>query len=149
MDKLFIAAIKDETFGIDYFKHIGVGKINATMKFPEIKCYGGLAREKRKKKYIITTTLRSGILDNAGKATTQALNTLGFSNVSDVRIGKTYELECEEKDIEKNLKEDKDKVIRETEKNIDDLKERIKEDNKKIKGDSEKINDALNDILGE
>ena len=30
MDKLFIAAIKDETFGIDYFKHIGVGKINAT-----------------------------------------------------------------------------------------------------------------------
>lgn len=74
------------------------------MKFPEIKCYGGLAREKRKKKYIITTTLRSGILDNAGKATTQALNTLGFSNVSDVRIGKTYELECEEKDIEKIAK---------------------------------------------
>ena len=30
MDKLFIAAIKDETFGIDYFEHIGVGKINAT-----------------------------------------------------------------------------------------------------------------------
>ena len=30
MDKLFIAAIKDETFGIDYFKHIGVGKVNAT-----------------------------------------------------------------------------------------------------------------------
>ena len=30
MDKLFIAAIKDETIGIDYFKHVGVGKINAT-----------------------------------------------------------------------------------------------------------------------
>ena len=30
MDKLFVAAIKEETFGIDYFEHIGVGKINAT-----------------------------------------------------------------------------------------------------------------------
>ena len=30
MDKLFIAAIKKETIGLDYFKHIGVGKINAT-----------------------------------------------------------------------------------------------------------------------
>ena len=30
MDKLFIAAIKEETQGIDYFHHIGVGKINAT-----------------------------------------------------------------------------------------------------------------------
>ena len=30
MDKLFVAAIKEETFGIDYFERIGVGKINAT-----------------------------------------------------------------------------------------------------------------------
>ena len=30
MDKLFLAAIKKETVGLDYFKHIGVGKINAT-----------------------------------------------------------------------------------------------------------------------
>ena len=30
MDKLFIAAIKNETVGLDYFQHIGVGKINAT-----------------------------------------------------------------------------------------------------------------------
>ena len=30
MDKLFVAAIKEETVGLDYFKHIGVGKINAT-----------------------------------------------------------------------------------------------------------------------
>jgi len=29
MDKLFVAAIKEETVGLDYFKHIGVGKINA------------------------------------------------------------------------------------------------------------------------
>ena len=30
MDKLFLAAIKEETIGLDYFNHIGVGKINAT-----------------------------------------------------------------------------------------------------------------------
>ena len=30
MDKLFVAAIKEETVGLDYFRHIGVGKINAT-----------------------------------------------------------------------------------------------------------------------
>ena len=30
MDKLFLAAIKEETVGLDYFYHIGVGKINAT-----------------------------------------------------------------------------------------------------------------------
>jgi len=30
MDKLFIAAIKEETIGLDYFNYTGVGKINAT-----------------------------------------------------------------------------------------------------------------------
>jgi len=30
MDKLFLAAIKEETVGLNYFNHIGVGKINAT-----------------------------------------------------------------------------------------------------------------------
>jgi adenosylhomocysteine nucleosidase len=30
MDNLFLAAIKDETVDLDYFKHVGVGKINAT-----------------------------------------------------------------------------------------------------------------------
>ncbi len=30
MDKLFLAAIKEETVNLDYFHHIGVGKINAT-----------------------------------------------------------------------------------------------------------------------
>jgi adenosylhomocysteine nucleosidase len=30
MNKLFLAAIKDETIGLEYFNHIGVGKINAT-----------------------------------------------------------------------------------------------------------------------
>jgi|TARA_R110000796_G_scaffold32213_1_gene84608 phosphoribosylformylglycinamidine synthase len=51
-------------------------------------------------KYRIITTLKKGILDNAGKATTRALSTLGFTDVEDVRIGKTFELECDSSDIE-------------------------------------------------
>jgi len=46
-------------------------------------------------RYRITTTLKKGILDNAGKATGKALQTLGFENVGEVRIGKTIELNCE------------------------------------------------------
>jgi adenosylhomocysteine nucleosidase len=30
MDKLYLAAMKEETVGLDYFNHTGVGKINAT-----------------------------------------------------------------------------------------------------------------------
>ena len=50
--------------------------------------------------------LREGILDNAGKAVTNALNTIGFEDVLDVRIGKSYFIECEPnqiKDIAENL----------------------------------------------
>ena len=36
MDKLFLAAIKEETIGLDYFKHIGVGKINATYNLTKL-----------------------------------------------------------------------------------------------------------------
>ena len=30
MDKLFLAAIKEETIWLEYFNHVGVGKVNAT-----------------------------------------------------------------------------------------------------------------------
>ena len=30
MNKLFVAALKEETVGLNYFNHVGVGKINAT-----------------------------------------------------------------------------------------------------------------------
>ena len=30
MDKLFLSAIKEETIGLGYFNHVGVGKVNAT-----------------------------------------------------------------------------------------------------------------------
>ena len=51
-------------------------------------------------KYRITTMLKTGILDNAGKATTRALGTLGFPQVSNVRIGRTIELDCDPDDID-------------------------------------------------
>ena len=52
-------------------------------------------------RYRITTILKTGILDNAGKATTKALQSLGFDNVNNVRIGKTFELNCNPTDIDK------------------------------------------------
>lgn len=51
-------------------------------------------------KYVITTSLRQGILDNAGKAVTSALHSLGFLDVTDARISKTITLECDPADIE-------------------------------------------------
>ena len=51
-------------------------------------------------KYRILTTLKPGILDNAGKATTKALESLGFDCVLDTRIGKTIELDCTPSDVE-------------------------------------------------
>tara|TARA_B110000196_G_scaffold206345_1_gene176830 strand:+ start:1279 stop:1497 length:219 start_codon:yes stop_codon:yes gene_type:complete len=50
-------------------------------------------------KYTIITMLRSAILDNAGKAVTQSLDSMGFDKVTDVRIGKTFTLECEPNQI--------------------------------------------------
>ena len=47
------------------------------------------------KTYRIRTMLKPGILDNAGKAVTTALQRLGFDTVSKVRIGKTFYLTYE------------------------------------------------------
>jgi phosphoribosylformylglycinamidine synthase PurS subunit len=55
-------------------------------------------------KFKITVTLKAGILDNAGKAVTRALNTMGYDEVNDVRIGKEYYLTCKKKDIAKIAK---------------------------------------------
>ena len=51
-------------------------------------------------RYRVTTQLKPGNLDNAGKATTKALESLGFTGVLDTRIGKTIELDCDPSDIE-------------------------------------------------
>ena len=55
--------------------------------------------------------LRPGILDNAGKATTRALHTLGFKNVNDVKIGKIITITCNEGDIEQIAKTQVNKVM--------------------------------------
>ena len=52
-------------------------------------------------RYCVTTILKQGILDNAGKATTRALTNMGFDTIMDVKIGKTFELECDPSDIDK------------------------------------------------
>jgi phosphoribosylformylglycinamidine synthase subunit PurS len=44
----------------------------------------------------IIVTLKEGILDPQGRAVQQALHTLGFSSVNDVRIGKYLEVELQE-----------------------------------------------------
>lgn len=44
----------------------------------------------------IIVTLKEGILDPQGRAVQQALHTLGFSSVKDVRIGKFLEVELQE-----------------------------------------------------
>ncbi len=44
----------------------------------------------------IHITLKSGILDPQGKAIEHALETLGFKNVRDVRMGKYLEVELQE-----------------------------------------------------
>jgi len=36
MDKIYVAALKDEVVGLDYFHFLGVGKINATIKTTEL-----------------------------------------------------------------------------------------------------------------
>ena len=55
---------------------------------------------RKKKNYIIITTLKAGIRDNAGVAVTTALRNMSFDSVKSVRIGKTYYITCNPKKIE-------------------------------------------------
>ena len=49
----------------------------------------------------VTVTLKNGGLDPQGKAIQQTLNGMGFSNVEEVRQGKYFEVEVNEKDEDK------------------------------------------------
>ncbi|MBS0182159.1 MAG: phosphoribosylformylglycinamidine synthase subunit PurS [Nitrospira sp.] len=49
----------------------------------------------------IHVTLKPGILDPQGKAIEHALDSLGFKNVANVRIGKYMELDLEQNDMAK------------------------------------------------
>ncbi len=50
-------------------------------------------------------TLKKGVLDPQGKAIENALKTLGFEQVKNVRQGKFIEIELDEKDIMKAEKQ--------------------------------------------
>ena len=52
-------------------------------------------------KAVVNIALRSAVLDPAGKAVEHALNSLGFSGVSNVRIGKQIVLDIDESDKNK------------------------------------------------
>lgn len=56
-------------------------------------------------KAIVKVTLRKGILDPQGKAIGNALHSLGFSEVGDVRQGKFIEIEVPEGTSKDRLKE--------------------------------------------
>ena len=46
-------------------------------------------------------TLKNGVLDPQGKAIQQTLNGMGFSDVNEVRQGKYFDIEINEKDEQK------------------------------------------------
>ncbi|WP_456393064.1 phosphoribosylformylglycinamidine synthase subunit PurS [Nitratifractor sp.] len=56
-------------------------------------------------KAIVNVFLKEGVLDPQGKAVHHALGSLGFDNVTDVRIGKQIVLQLEESDSVKARKE--------------------------------------------
>ena len=46
----------------------------------------------------IIVTLKSGVLDPQGKVIKQTLNGMGFNNIKEVRQGKYFDIEVNEKD---------------------------------------------------
>lgn len=52
-------------------------------------------------KATVHITLKSGVLDPQGKAINNALHSLGFNEVENVRVGKFIEVEVNEKDKSK------------------------------------------------
>ena len=49
----------------------------------------------------VIVTLKNGVLDPQGKAIQQTLNGMNFSNVNEVRQGKYFDIEVNEKDESK------------------------------------------------
>ncbi len=49
----------------------------------------------------VEVNLKNGVLDPQGRAVCQALHTLGFNEVEEVRIGKSIEIDVNETDAEK------------------------------------------------
>ena len=49
----------------------------------------------------VIVTLKNGVLDPQGKAIQQTLNGMGFADVNEVRQGKYFDIEVNEKDEQK------------------------------------------------
>ena len=49
----------------------------------------------------VIVTLKNGVLDPQGKAILQTLNGMGFSNLNEVRQGKYFEIDINDKDESK------------------------------------------------
>jgi len=56
-------------------------------------------------KIAVNVHLKKGVLDPQGKAVLHALETLGFKNTKDVRVGKQILIELDENDKEKAIQE--------------------------------------------
>jgi phosphoribosylformylglycinamidine synthase len=52
-------------------------------------------------KATVIVMLKNGVLDPQGKAIGQALNSLGFASVGEVRVGKIFELDLTETDLDR------------------------------------------------
>lgn len=63
-------------------------------------------------KVIVNVKLKSGVLDPQGKAVEHSLQSLGFSEISNVRIGKQIVLEIANDDKSK-IKKDVEKICEE------------------------------------
>ena len=46
----------------------------------------------------VIVTLKNGVLDPQGKAIQQTLNGMNFSNINEIRQGKYFDIEIDEKD---------------------------------------------------
>jgi phosphoribosylformylglycinamidine synthase PurS subunit len=58
-------------------------------------------------KIVVNVHLKKGVLDPQGKAVLHALETLGFSDVKDVRVGKQILIDIDTEDEKKAIEEAK------------------------------------------
>jgi len=56
-------------------------------------------------KAIVNVSLKAGVLDSQGKAVHHALDSLHFTGVNDVRVGKQIILQLDESDKDKAMKD--------------------------------------------
>ncbi|UJL47243.1 phosphoribosylformylglycinamidine synthase subunit PurS [Virgibacillus sp. NKC19-16] len=64
------------------------------------------------KKVTVHITLKQGVLDPQGKAIQESLNSLGYQEIQEARVGKYIELQVEDgPDLEARVKEMCDKLL--------------------------------------